>query len=546
MARNIAYLPWFKPLQQAVPENLMTSSIVPESNRISAEIEPLMRRLLPADLYVQMWFDPDTDCLMQAFQHLRTLQRVLQDYVPRQVAEDPPQPGELRYEWRRGTLLFTDLAGFTPLLEANAQFGQKGAIALLEVLNRYFSEMLTIIGKSGGDLLEFTGDAMLVQFLEDVQGDDTAQAVRTGLRMQRAMAQFQDIETPQGKFSLVMRVGIHAGSYLAADLGTPRRMAHVLLGQTVQRAKRAESFGRVGRVCVTQEVGDRIQGLFELEPPHADSDRDRYTLIHDNLSVEALGEYDISLNRRRLTSPLLMDRSREGLLREVRDTLLRVQPLASYLPPTMLGVLVETAANRQVPPDFPTPTVVFVNLMGYPEAADGAQPEDLPALTTSFSKAIALIDAATKAKGGVLQKVTYHAIGSDILIYFGVFRSHRKDPVRAADLALAVRDIVTQLSPPRIAGTPLELNCRIGIALGSVFAAEIGEPRGRREFNILGDPVNTASRLMNRADKGDILLTQAVYEAIVPYFQCKNLGVQSLKGKTKDQVIYSLQQELVT
>ncbi|MEO1145324.1 MAG: adenylate/guanylate cyclase domain-containing protein [Cyanobacteria bacterium J06638_22] len=522
----------------------MTSPIVPQSNDIPAEIEPLMRRLLPANLYVQIWFDPDTDSLMQAFQHLRTLQRALQDYVPRQVAEAPPKPGQVRYEWRRGTLLFTDLAGFTPLLEANAQFGQKGAIALLEVLNRYFSEMITIIGKSGGDLLEFTGDAMLVQFLEDAQGDDTGQAVRTGLRMQRAMAHFQDIETAQGKFSLAMRVGIHAGSYLAADLGTPRRMAHVLLGRTVQRAKQAESFGQVGRVCVTQEAGDRLHGLFQLEPSHAESVGDRYALIQDNFSTEALGEYDISLNRRRLTSPLLMDRSREGLIREIRHALLRVQPLASYLPSSILDVLVEAAAERQVPPDFPIPTVVFVNLMGFPEAADGARPEDLPALTTSFSKALALIDAATTAKGGVLQKVTYHAIGSDILIYFGVFRRHREDAVRAASLALTVRDIVTALPPPQIADNPLMLNYRIGIASGSVFAAEIGELRGRREFNILGDPVNTASRLMTLAEKGDILLTQDAYEAIAPYFRCKSLGMQALKGKAHDQLVYSLQKEL--
>lgn len=529
---------------ETVLDSLMTSSLETGSHQIPAEIEPLMRRLLPADLYVQVWFEPDTECLMQAFHHLRTLQRALQDYMPRQVAAAPPAPGQLRYEWRRGTLLFTDLAGFTPLLEANATFGQKGAIALLQVLNQYFSAMITIIGKSGGDLLEFTGDAMLVQFLEDVQQDDTAQAVRTGLRMQRAMAQFQEIETPQGQFSLAMRVGIHAGSYLAADLGTPRRMAHVLLGQTVQRAKQAESFGQVGRVCVTQAAGDRLQPPFQLDPPHAESERDRYALIRDNFSAAALGEYDISLNRRRLTSPLLMDRSREGLIREIRDALQRVQPLASYLPSAILNVLVESAAERQVPPDFPTPTVVFVNLMGFPEAADEAQAEDLPMLTTSFSKAIALIDAATKARGGVLQKVTYHAVGSDILIYFGVFRSHREDAVRAASLAIAVREIVTHLTPPRIAGQPLQLNFRIGIATGSVFSAEIGEPRGRREFNILGDPVNTASRLMTLATAGDILLTQSVYDAIAPYFQCKPLGVQALKGKSRDQIIYALQREL--
>ncbi|MBD1910970.1 MULTISPECIES: adenylate/guanylate cyclase domain-containing protein [unclassified Leptolyngbya] len=513
---------------------------------VLAEIEPQMRRLLPADLYARVWFDPEPDRLMQVFQHLRTLQRALQDYVPRQVAEQPPPSGKVRYEWRQGTLLFTDLAGFTPLMEANAASGRKGAMALLEVLNRYFSEMIEIIGKSGGDLLEFTGDAMLVQFLEDVQGDDTAQAVRTGLRMQRAMRNFRSIETPQGRFSLAMRVGIHAGMYLAADLGTPHRMAHVLLGQTVQRAKLAESSGKVGRVCVTQEAGDRLRAddQFDMEPCQNERQPSCHYLIQDDLTTGFLGDYDISLNRRRLTSPLLLDRSTEGLLNEIQDALRRVQLLACYLPSEILTQLVEGAAERRIPPNFPEPTVVFINLMGYPEAADIAHPDEVPALTESFSRTFSLIDAAVKARGGTLQKVTYHAVGSDILIYFGAFSSHPEDALRAAGLALAVQEIVQQLPPPIAGGVPVSLGLRVGICSGAVFSAEIGEPRGRREFNILGDPVNTAARLMARAQVGDILLTERVYQAIAPHFYCEPLGAQVLKGKAQPQMLYALKRQV--
>jgi len=518
----------------------MTRLPVSGQRALLAEIEPQMRRLLPADLYARVWFSPEPEELMQVFNHLRTLQRALQDYVPRQVAENPPASGNVRYEWRRGTLLFTDLAGFTPLMEANAAAGQKGAIALLGVLNRYFSDMIEIIAKSGGDLLEFTGDALLVQFLEDVQGDDTPQAVRAGLRMQRAMRQYRRIETPQGIFSLAMRVGIHTGTYLAADLGTPRRMVHVLLGQTVQRAKLAESSGTVGRVCVTPEAIARLDDQFELEPCQRPGKEDTHFLIQDGLSTGTLGDYDISLNRRRLSSPLLLDRSPEGLLSEIQTALKRVQLLACYLPSEILNQLIESAAQRRIPPDFPEPTVVFINLMGFPEAADIAQPDEVPALTESFSRAFSLIDAAVKSRGGILQKVTYHAVGSDILVYFGAFSSHREDSLRAASLALAVRDIVQQISPPMAGAVPVSLGLRVGISMGAVFSAEIGEPRGRREFNILGDPVNTAARLMGRAQVGDILLTERVHEAIAPCFECEPLGAHALKGKAKPQMLYNL------
>src|SRR5476649_102687 len=146
-----------------------------------ASLEPRLRGLLPADLYASVWLDPTPSSLMRVFEHLRTLQRILTDYVARQVLEVLPKPGEIRYEWQEGTLMFTDLAGFTPLIEANSGKGTEGAKALLHVMNNYFAGMIEIISKSGGNVLEFTGDAMLAQFPAEHRGKEAAQAVRAGL-----------------------------------------------------------------------------------------------------------------------------------------------------------------------------------------------------------------------------------------------------------------------------------------------------------------------------------------------------------------------------
>jgi class 3 adenylate cyclase len=503
-----------------------------------AAIELRLRQLLPANLYAAIWVEPLPNSLMQVFEHLRTLQHILHGYMPRQVLESPPCPGEVRYSWQEGTLLFTDLAGFTPLMEANAAFGQQGALLLLEVLNRYFSEMIEIIGKSGGDLLEFTGDAMLVQFLADSQKHDAMQAARAGLRMQRAMSHFDDIETLQGKFPLKMRVGIHTGRFLTADIGTPMRMAHVLLGGTVQRAKQAEGAGKIGRICLTGGVGDRLQTKFHLDSLDAD-----HVLVCDDLTPEQLGEYDITPSRRRLSSTLLLDRSPAGLIAEIREAVGRIEPLASYLSAPILNLLVESAAKRQVPPDFPEATVVFVNLVGFPESIDRATSDEVTELVGNFSRTFALIDAAVRSHGGILQKVTYHLVGSDVLIYFGVLNAHRDDAIRAVETAVAIREIVTKLPPLRVKGESVEVVCRIGVASGFVFAAEIGEPRGRREFNILGDPVNTAARLAMRATQSQILMTEQVQGAIAPQFGYKPLGKIALKGKVPT-AIFALQSRL--
>ena len=73
-----------------------------------------------------------------------------------------------------------------------------------------------------------------------------------------------------------------------------------------------------------------------------------------------------------------------------------------------------------------------------------------------------------------------------------------------------------------------------------MFAAEVGEPRGRREFNVLGDTVNTAARLMTKAGENQILMTERVFESIVPHFFCEALGAVSLKGKSALTPIFAL------
>jgi adenylate cyclase len=162
----------------------------------------------------------------------------------------------------------------------------------------------------------------------------------------------------------------------------------------------------------------------------------------------------------------------------------------------------------------------------------------------SFSRAFAMINAAVEARGGVLKKITYHLSGSDIVIYFGVPNAHTNDPLRAASAAIAIRDIINNIKPPTIGNTQPKISCQIGINMGSTFVAEIGDPRGRREFNVLGDTVNTTARLMNRAEKSQIIVSGRVQEAISSRYECVSLGEVSLKGKSAPMPIFELVRQL--
>ena len=228
-------------------------------------IESRLRYLLPAELYADMWGNPSVGMMVAVHKHLRTLHHALQDYTSPQISINKPRPGDVKSEWQRGTMMFTDLAGFTKLMEANSAKGHEGAADLLKQLTKYFSSMIAIVSKSGGDLIEFTGDALLVVFPKNEKNDDTLRAVRAGLRMQRAMKEFAEIETPSGIVNLKMRIGIHAGRFLTADIGTPRRMEHVLLGSDVHQAKLTESNGVNERVNLSRQAYERVASQFHFE-----------------------------------------------------------------------------------------------------------------------------------------------------------------------------------------------------------------------------------------------------------------------------------------
>ncbi|NWF65024.1 MAG: adenylate/guanylate cyclase domain-containing protein [Chloroflexi bacterium] len=501
-------------------------------------IESRLRYLLPAEMYVSMWGNPSVEVMIQVHNHLRTLQRILHDYTSRQIDIAKLKPGDVKTEWQYGTMMFTDLAGFTKLMEANSSKGKEGAENLLRELTKYFSTMISIISKSGGELVEFTGDAMLVVFPQKKETrDDAKRAIRAALRMQRAMKDFAEIQTPSGIVNLQMRIGIHSGRFLTAEIGTPRRMEHVLLGKDVQKAKLTESKGFNGRVNVSQSAYELTQDTFRFEEGNPE-----YHLVVDDISAEDLGDYEITPVSRRMASNVLFEKDKKEVLKQIVELLDSIEPLASYIPDPVLSMLVESAAARRIRPDFPSPTIMFVNFIGLPEAADRALPGEERKLAASFSKAFSLINAVVEARGGVLKKVTYHLSGSDIVIYFGVPNAHTNNEMRAASAAVAIREVVEGINAkaPTIGGIKPEVYCQIGINMGPAFVAEIGDPRGRREFNVLGDTVNTAARLMSRAQKNQIVVSEPVKQAIAEKYECGSLGEIALKGKSKPMNLYEV------
>jgi adenylate cyclase len=119
-------------------------------------------------------------------------------------------------------------------------------------------------------------------------------------------------------------------------------------------------------------------------------------------------------------------------------------------------------------------------------------------------------------------------IGDAILAVFGAPFARPDHALAAVQAARDMRRTLATLNARR-PDSPLEM--RIAIHSGRLLAGDIGSPE-RREFTVLGDTVNTTSRLQNSvAAPGQIVISRETYERVRTSVAATSLGIVNLRGR---------------
>ena len=138
---------------------------------------------------------------------------------------------------RKSTVLFSDLRGFTSFAE------ELTPPQVIELLNRYLSEMSDAILDHGGTLVAYMGDGIMAVFGAPIPMDDHADRALAasremlGVRLDR----FNDYIKQEGLGEgFQMGVGLNSGSVMSGNVGSERRVEYTAIGDTTNTAARLE------------------------------------------------------------------------------------------------------------------------------------------------------------------------------------------------------------------------------------------------------------------------------------------------------------------
>jgi class 3 adenylate cyclase len=189
--------------------------------------------------------------LLQAYQASLCLQNILRPLIPKMTwyqATGVAQQWQDKWPTEElvATIMFTDIAGFTPLMEAHP------VREVLDSLNDYFALLSRIVQKRRGDVHKFLGDGLMALFV------CPSDAVKAGREIQQAVAKFNARQEARELCRFETRLAIDVGKVVLTSVGSYDRRDHTLIGQPVNRAAHLAEDATPGTVWVSKHAYEKL------------------------------------------------------------------------------------------------------------------------------------------------------------------------------------------------------------------------------------------------------------------------------------------------
>lgn len=176
-----------------------------------------------------------------------------------------------------------------------------------------------------------------------------------------------------------------------------------------------------------------------------------------------------------------------------------------------------------------TVTILFADIKGFTAFAEQHRPE---ALVTILNTYLGIAADAVLECGGTLDKF----MGDAVMAIFNAPAEQPDHALRAARAALRLQHLIAAYH--RMTAGEQQLRFRVGLHSGEAVVGNIGTA-ALRNYTAIGDAVNTAKRIQEAAETGQVLCSAAVARQLAPA-ATEFVGELALKGKSQPEPVYRL------
>lgn len=465
-------------------------------------------------------------------------------FVPSPIVTAYLAPGDAPKSTSRystGTLILAEITGFTQLATELAATGWLGSEETSTILQDVFAVVVDEIYRRGGGVIKFTGDTFTAFFDATRLGNNhTALACAAALAMQRQMAQYANLATSIGAVELGLRITAHSGKLFAAEVGDETHAELIITGRVVNRAAVTHEHAGSGEITLREET---LRLLKHARAERKQADLFRLLALEDEQQYAEFPQPAPSLE------PPSFDTARI-LLR-------RLRAFKPYMVRNLPRRFLKDLHNGEFRPIVALFTNFYsfnrlLELLELPALVEGDPALVGHVLNTYYARTQAIVHDL----GGSINKVDMATFGNRLMAVFGASVSHEDDPARAVQAALALRDSQHEINrdiaallrswserypeqrlPPT--ATRSLVRQRISVARGVAFVGVVGTAQ-RREYMLLGEPVNLASRLLSIARDDDLLLPSLTYRAVQQIVEGHALPTISFDGFSRPVGVFQI------
>src|SRR4051794_39711659 len=181
-------------------------------------------------------------------------------------------------------------------------------------------------------------------------------------------------------------------------------------------------------------------------------------------------------------------------------------------------------------------TCLACDLVNFVELSERVDPEALGEIVATYRRVCTSV--VRRFDGHV-----HDYSGDGIMVYFGLPTAHEDDAQRAVRSGLGIVEAVGQLSRRLSEDEGIDLHVRVGIDTGLVVAGRLTAGQGVEPASAVGVTPNVAARMQSLAAPDSVVISAAAYRLIAGFFDCQELGFQSVRGISQPMAIYQVLHE---